>query len=488
MISSINLTNDISKNVTKTVGLRPIINSVNRIARVNTQLNTLNRSYASVSVNPIGINNNNQKVRANVFKSQAKAPSKINKEPPRVPATFTLKTGQSFKGTSFGAPLTESVSGEVVFTTSLVGYPESMTDPSYKGQILVFTQPLIGNYGIPAQEKDEFGLFKHFESDNIHVKAIIVCDYAKKYSHWRAVESLGAWCARHNIPAIEGVDTRAVVTILREQGSTLGEILIGNAKPAKELEDPNKRNLVAEVSVKHKKIYNKGAEFKIALIDCGAKQNIIRCLCKRGAEVHLVPWDHDFSKDNTKYNGYFISNGPGNPDYCDKTIENLKYLLVRESAKAVPTPIFGICMGNLLLASAAGFETYKLPYGNRGHNQPAINLKTNQCVITSQNHGFAIRDSDDKMVPGWERYFVNANDGSNEGIRHKTLPFASVQYHPEAKAGPHDTEYLFDEYIETVREYTNLKKQHESTQAEKKISVQNPLKANINISVSSTSS
>ncbi len=266
MISSINLTNALAKNVTRNVAIKPLIGSVSRLARVNNQLNTINRSFASVSVNPIGINNKTKNVQANVFKNQAKMPSQFNKQPPRIPATFTLKTGQSFKGTSFGAPVTESISGEVVFTTSLVGYPESMTDPSYKGQILVFTQPLIGNYGIPAQEKDEFGLFKHFESADIHVKAIIVCDYAKKYSHWRAVESLGEWCARHNIPAIEGVDTRAVVTILREQGSTLGEILIGDAKPAKELEDPNKRNLVAEVSVKSKKIYNKGGDVKIALI------------------------------------------------------------------------------------------------------------------------------------------------------------------------------------------------------------------------------
>jgi len=327
-----------------------------------------------------------------------------------------------------------------------------MSDPSYRGQILVFTQPLIGNYGVPAMDKDEFGLFKHFESEKIHVKGIIVTDYAKKYSHWNAVESLGEWCARNNVPALSGVDTRAVVTLLREQGSTLGEIIIGDAKPAKELEDPNKRNLVAEVSVKSKKIYNKGGDVKIALIDCGAKQNIIRCLAKRGAEVHLVPWNHDVTKDSTHYDGIFISNGPGNPSYCEETIMNLRKLLIRESSKPVPTPIFGICMGNLLLGAAAGFETYKLPYGNRGHNQPAINLITNKCVITSQNHGFAIKDGEKDMVEGWEKYFVNANDGSNEGIRHKTLPFASVQYHPEAKAGPQDTEYLFEEYLDTVRE------------------------------------
>jgi carbamoyl-phosphate synthase small subunit len=411
------------------------------------------RPFATVTLDPISFKPSTKNAMGSqIPKNEKPTIFRNHVQPPELPATFRLKTGQTFKAVSFGAPLKESVSGEVVFTTSLVGYPESMSDPSYRGQILVFTQPLIGNYGVPAMDKDEFGLFKHFESEKIHVKGIIVTDYAKKYSHWNAVESLGEWCARNNVPALSGVDTRAVVTLLREQGSTLGEIIIGDAKPAKELEDPNKRNLVAEVSVKSKKIYNKGGDVKIALIDCGAKQNIIRCLAKRGAEVHLVPWNHDVTKDSTHYDGIFISNGPGNPSYCEETIMNLRKLLIRESSKPVPTPNFGICMGNLLLGAAAGFETYKLPYGNRGHNQPAINLITNQCVITSQNHGFAIKDGEKDMVEGWEKYFVNANDGSNEGIRHKTLPFASVQYHPEAKAGPQDTEYLFEEYLDTVRE------------------------------------
>jgi len=259
--------------------------------------NLNSRPFATVTLDPLSFNPSVKNAKVNQLPKPTFFRNHV--QPPELPATFRLKTGQTFKATSFGAPLKESVSGEVVFTTSLVGYPESMSDPSYRGQILVFTQPLIGNYGVPAMDKDEFGLFKHFESDKIHVKGIIVTDYAKKYSHWNAVESLGEWCARNNIPALSGVDTRAVVTLLREQGSTLGEIIIGDAKPAKELEDPNKRNLVAEVSVKSKKIYNKGGDVKIALIDCGAKQNIIRCLAKRGAEVHLVPWNHDVTKDHS---------------------------------------------------------------------------------------------------------------------------------------------------------------------------------------------
>jgi carbamoyl-phosphate synthase small subunit len=234
-----------------------------------------------------------------------------------LPATLRLKTGQNFEGISFGAPITDkAMSGEVVFTTSLVGYPESMTDPSYRGQILVFTQPLIGNYGVPGKTKDQFGLLEHFESEKIHLSGIIVNDYATKYSHWRAVQSLGAWCASEGIPALTDVDTRALVHILRGQGSTLGEIRIGKTLDQVKgdplvLEDPNVRNLCSEVSVKSPATYNKSGEVKIALVDCGSKINIVRCLAVRGAQVVLVPWDHDFSKDPTKYDGVFISNGPG---------------------------------------------------------------------------------------------------------------------------------------------------------------------------------
>lgn len=359
-------------------------------------------------------------------------------------AVLKLKTGQVFKGKSFGAE-SISVSGEAVFTTSLVGYPESMTDPSYYGQILVFTQPLIGNYGVPPKSIDNYGLFKHFESEKIHVKAIVVNDYATRYSHWNAVQSLGDWCRKENIPAISGVDTRAITQILRDNGSTPASVTIGNTEE-QPFTDPNLMNLVDIVSVRSPVVYNKGGDVRIALVDCGAKQNIIRSLTRRGAEVVLLPWDYNYSKELDLYDGIFVSNGPGDPAKCIETVENLRYAFAHYEK-----PIFGICMGNLLMGLAAGMSSAKLQFGNRGHNQPAINLVTGQCVITSQNHGYALRD--DIMPMNWQKYFVNANDGSNEGIRHMTKPFSSVQFHPEAMGGPQDTEPMFTQFVNEVREH-----------------------------------
>jgi len=361
-----------------------------------------------------------------------------------LPASLKLKSGQTFTGTSFGAP--KSVFGEAVFTTSLVGYNESMTDPSYRGQILVFTQPLIGNYGVPSTERDMYGLLKHFESDRIQVQGIICNDYAIRYSHWNAVESLAEWCSRHGVPAISGVDTRAITHLLREQGSTLAKIAVGEEALDGNLDyhfaDPNLRNLVSEVSTKKTVHYNNEGDVRIAVLDCGVKQNIIRCLIKRGAAVTVLPWNSKIS--NEEFDGLFISNGPGNPMKCQETVKNLEVAL-----DTYQRPIFGICMGNLLLGMAAGLSPYKLPYGNRGHNQPAINQLTGNCVITSQNHGYALNDT--IMPAGWRKFFVNANDKSNEGIRHVSRPHCSVQFHPEAKGGPQDTEYLFDDFLSQVR-------------------------------------
>ncbi|KAF7727232.1 Multifunctional pyrimidine synthesis protein CAD [Apophysomyces ossiformis] len=357
-------------------------------------------------------------------------------------AALKLKSGQIFKGTSFGAE--KSVAGEAVFTTSLVGYPESMTDPSYTGQILVFTQPLIGNYGVPGQVKDEFGLYKYFESDRIQVSGIVVNDYATQYSHWTAVESLGEWCKRFDVPAITGIDTRALTHLLREQGSTLSQIVVGENDGITEFPDPNAEHLVAKVSTKTPMHYNPSGDVKIAVIDCGVKQNILRCLTKRGASVTVLPHDFDFNQVADQFDGLFISNGPGSPVTCTETIKNLKVAIDHFNK-----PIFGICMGNLLLGMAAGLNVYKLPFGNRGHNQPALHVDTGLCYITSQNHGYALDDS--AMPKNWKRMFVNANDGSNEGIQHKTKPIFSVQFHPEAKGGPQDTEYLFEDFLGLVR-------------------------------------
>ncbi|KAJ2857935.1 Multifunctional pyrimidine synthesis protein CAD [Coemansia erecta] len=366
---------------------------------------------------------------------------------PVVPGSLTahlqLRSGEKFTGGSFGAPV--SAVGETVFTTSLVGYPESMTDPSYLGQLLVFTQPLIGNYGVPHRTRDEFGLLKHFESEKIQCRGIIVSDYAAKYSHWNACESLAQWCEREGIPAITGVDTRALVHILRGQGSTLGSLNVG-AEPAANIDwvDPNVDNLVAQASTSNVRVFNPKGDVHVALIDCGVKHNIIRSLCQQGARVSLLPWNHALSSELSQFDGIFISNGPGSPTHCTETIDQL-----RQAFEVYQRPIFGICMGNQLMGLAAGLNAYKLRFGNRGHNQPAVDLTNGRCVITSQNHGYALDDS--KMPAGWDRYYVNANDGSNEGIRHLEMPFRSVQFHPEAKGGPLDTAYLFKEFVDQVR-------------------------------------
>jgi len=364
-----------------------------------------------------------------------------------IKAALKLKSGEVFHGTSFGSDI--PVSGEIVFTTSIVGYPESMTDPSYRGQILVFTQPLIGNYGVPGLFKDQYGLLKYFESDRIQCEGIVVNDYATRYSHWTAVESLGEWCSRHGVPAITGVDTRAIVHVLRDRGSTLSKLIVGDDAVNENFSkipyvDPNEKNLVAEVSTAVPVSYNPYGDIKIAVIDCGVKHNILRSLVKRGAGVTVLPWNFDVNKISDQFDGIFISNGPGNPTKAIETVHNL-----RKALTTYKRPIFGICMGNLLLGMAAGLDVQKLRFGNRAHNVPALNMLNGKCQITSQNHGFALQD--DKFPPSWRKYYVNVNDGSNEGIIHKTLPYRSVQFHPEAKGGPEDTDFLFDEFIDQIR-------------------------------------
>ena len=348
---------------------------------------------------------------------------------------LVLEDGSVFQGKSFG--FEKSVSGEVVFNTAMTGYTESLTDPSYKGQILVATYPLIGNYGIPP-ETVENGMLKFMESEAIQVSAYIVSDYSFKYSHWNAAESLADWLKRYKIPGMYGIDTRMLTKILREKGTMLGKIIYDDQDIP--LYDPNKDNLVAEVSIKEKKIYGSG-KYKIMLVDCGVKNHIIRCFLKRDTTVIRVPWDYDFSKE--EYDGLFISNGPGDPKSCDVTIKNLATALSEDK------PIYGICLGTQLMGLAAGANTYKLKYGHRSHNQPVIKVGTNTCYITSQNHGFAIDNK--TLKKDWEPLFVNANDNTSEGIRHTKKPFFSTQFHPEASGGPTDTEFLFDEFIELIK-------------------------------------
>jgi carbamoyl-phosphate synthase small subunit len=348
-----------------------------------------------------------------------------------------LEDGKEYSGKSFGYE--GSSAGEVVFNTAMTGYPESLTDPSYKGQILVLTYPLIGNYGVP-KDIIENGLSRDFESDKVHISGLIISDYSHKYNHWNASQSLGDWLKQNKIPAIYGIDTRALTKRLREKGVALGKIEFENQKI--DFYDPDKENLVGMVSCKERMVYGNG-KYKILLVDCGVKYNIIRYLLTLDTTVIRVPWDYNYFDE--EFDGLFISNGPGDPQMCSITIENLKKSIEGD------IPIFGICLGNQLLGLASGAETYKLKYGHRSHNQPALMVGTNRAFITSQNHGFAIKD--DTITGDWEPYFINLNDNSNEGIRHKHKPIFSSQFHPEASGGPTDTEFLFHDFIEKVREW-----------------------------------
>jgi len=351
-------------------------------------------------------------------------------------AKLILEDGMVIKGISFGYE--GSAAGEVVFNTAMTGYPESFTDPSYCGQILVLTYPLIGNYGVPPEVVEE-GMFRYFESERIHIAGLVVAEYSAECSHWNASKTLSEWLVENRITAISGVDTRRLTTHLRERGTMLGKILAGGSV---DFHDPNRENLVAKVSAKTRIIYGNG-EHRILLVDCGVKNNIIRHLLRRNTTVTRVPWDDDFTSDD--YDGLFISNGPGDPKMCGETIGHISKALTKVK------PIFGICLGNQLLTLAAGGDTRKLKYGHRSHNQPALQVGTNRCYITSQNHGFAtVAES---LGKDWEPLFINANDGTNEGIRHRTLPFFSSQFHPEASGGPTDTDFLFDRFIEMVKLY-----------------------------------
>ena len=356
-----------------------------------------------------------------------------------ITAKLILEDGTWFLGKSFGYE--GSVSGEVVFNTAMTGYPESLTDPSYAGQILVATFPLIGNYGVPDMVTTD-GVPDFFESERIQVTALIVSDYSEEYSHWSAKQSLGNWLINNQIPGLSGIDTRQLTKIIREKGAMMGKIVFGGNDPG--FHDPNTDNLVAKVSTEKVITYGNG-KTRILLVDCGVKYNIIRHFLKRDTTVIRVPWDFDYSKES--YNGLFISNGPGNPKMCETTINHLSESLKKD------IPIFGICLGNQLLALASGADTYKLKYGHRSHNQPVLQCGTNKAFVTSQNHGFAIDNH--TLSREWEPFFVNLNDGTNEGIRHKTRDVFSVQFHPEASSGPTDSEYLFDDFLRVVREKNN---------------------------------
>ena len=348
-----------------------------------------------------------------------------------------LNDGKVFHGQSFG--YRQSLSGEVVFNTAMSGYPESLTDPSYKGQILVLTYPLIGNYGVPPMQREN-GLLRFFESENIHIKALVVSEYSIESSHWNAWKTLSRWLIENKIPAISGVDTRALTVHLREQGVMPGKLIFDNIDT--EFINSDKLNMVEKVSTKKVITYGKG-KYKIILVDCGVKSNIIRRLVHRDTTVIRVPWDYNYL--DMDYDGLFISNGPGDPATLTPAISILSRAMEGDK------PVFGICLGNQLMALAAGGQTYKLHYGHRSHNQPVIMKGTNKCFITSQNHGYATDAG--SLGKEWKEFFINLNDNTNEGIKHKSKPFFSTQFHPEASSGPTDTDFLFDDFIEMIKKY-----------------------------------
>lgn len=348
---------------------------------------------------------------------------------------LVLGDGTWFEGRSFGYP--KSTAGEVVFNTGMVGYPEALTDPSYKGQILAFTYPLIGNYGVPHRHANGH-LDAAFESDRLQITGLIVSESSNQFSHWSASRSLSDWLYEQKVPALEGIDTRALTKRLRDRGCMLGKIVIDDEDV--EFYDPNQDNLVSLVSVTEPITYPAGDK-RIIVVDCGCKNSIIRSLLRRGATVIRVPWDYDFLKEN--FDGIMISNGPGDPKMCVPTVNHVREAMERNY------PIFGVCLGHQLLSLAAGCDTYKLKFGHRSQNQPCTDAQTNRCYITSQNHGYAV---DIQSLPeSWLPWFTNANDSTNEGIRHKSRPFMSVQFHPEAAPGPVDTNLLFDQFLSMLQ-------------------------------------
>ena len=355
-------------------------------------------------------------------------------------ASLLLDDGSVFAGTAFGA--VRPVAGEVVFNTGMTGYVETLTDPSYAGQILVLTYPLVGNYGVPAP-RAAGTLARPYESDRIQVQALVVQHHVGDHSHHAAVRSLHDWLAEQGVPALTGVDTRTLTRRLRERGTMQGWLV----PPGMEA---GAAKATAHAVEMHEEVFRRVApsspvalgdgELTVLLVDAGAKDNLVRSLLERGVRVIRAPWFADLAPLARDAHGVLIGNGPGDPKDLGALVLQVRGLLADGRR-----PVMGVCLGNQILALAAGADTYKLPYGHRGVNQPVQDLLTRRCYITSQNHGYAVRD--ESLPVDWEPWFVNTNDGTNEGIRSRTKPFFSVQFHPEAHPGPTDSGFLFDDFL-----------------------------------------
>jgi len=372
--------------------------------------------------------------------------SKYNGYPPSKEAVLVLADGTFVKGVGFGS--IKKVSGEVVFNTGMVGYPESITDPSYKGQILMQTYPLIGNYGVCPD---------HFESDGPKIEGYVIHELCREPSHWASKKSLDDWFVETGIPGIERVDTRMLTEKIRIYGVILGILWVYKRgegpdsdeilKEAKRIPDPNKIDLVAEVATKEVKTFNVNGKYNVVFIDCGVKQNSIRNMLSKNLKVTLVPPNTTADKIlDMKPDGIAVSNGPGDPKMVPYVIKTLKELTETD------IPIMGICLGNQLLALALGGDTYKLKFGHRGQNHPCIDLETEKCYITSQNHGYAVKAESLKGT-GLKVTWINANDKTVEGLTHTKKPIFAVQFHPEAGPGPQDTQFLFDRFLESMKEH-----------------------------------
>jgi carbamoyl-phosphate synthase small subunit len=356
---------------------------------------------------------------------------------------LVLEDGTEMIGAAFGA--SHPVGGEVVFNTGMAGYVETLTDPSYRGQILVLTYPLVGNYGVPRPRAAQ-SLDRPYEADRIQVQGLVVQSYVDTYSHHAAGRSLSDWLRQENIPAVTGIDTRTLTRRLRERGTMKGWLFPKSldVQRAKATADTvEMRDEVFRLVAPKEPIRHAGGPIRIMLVDAGAKDNLVRSLLQRGASVLRAPYHANLVELSREVDGILIGNGPGDPKDLRPLIEQVRMLF-----SAFKKPIFGVCLGNQILCLAAGGDTYKLPYGHRSVNQPVQDLLTRRCYVTSQNHGYAVRE--ESLPADWEPWFVNLNDGSNEGIRSRTRPFFSVQFHPEASPGPQDCGFLFDEFLRLV--------------------------------------